>query len=876
MLQKFYIHQIALSLIFLIAFNPSLWADANWKSLKTDNFTVLYKPDYNYEARQALECLEGYKDQVQQLTGNKDIKHLPIVIYDSGIMANGFCNPLFKNIGLLRYPPGTQRFGGIENWYRLLGVHEYTHLAHLTKTGGIPKMLTSVFGTPMQPNLYSPGWIIEGITTYAESQSSPYEGRVNEGFYDAYIQTRAKEHKFPSIHTATHSPFEFPEDGIYLYGGEFFNYLSQTYGQDKFAKFFEAQGNSPLSYLGTTFPFLCSDQAAKKVYGKSFSNLFKEWENATNQKAKDWAGEGNRLTQHGWNISSIAISDDSKSLYYLREYPKKTGGYKEFYFFEVIQRDIDSQKEKAIVSFTSPFPVTIRVSDHSLYYGVYELTRGYKASLMSDFGATCVIHQKDIIKGEDRVLLQDEIRAFSPISGKSILYSKDRKGKFGSEVWLLSEGKKERLLETDYLVGEILSTPDGIFVSARADWETWSIYQLDIEAKTLNPLVNTPYPETSLSWNKGLLFFAANYDKAYRVYGYELSTNRLFRYTKNGYANFPVIDNEKKTLYFIGLTSDGFDLFSKDIDTPEGFKLPEYPQSHRPDLSIKTGIKEGNYLDNLKSLSPKIHIPYPIGVLLVGRDAVGENFYLANINYNKAKKKTEGSLYLSSKFFKPSIIDLDYEPEHVSLQWSYPLLVKFSPGLSSIYISLPWKKEKNSQRKDYSLKPTIYLTLNYPGLSSWVGISYLWGKASTMDKTYSGIGAEMGINKYIDNSEFDITAAGRYNPKAEDVEEIAVRGYKNAYKTKAGGKISLEYSMPLCKVRKGLWNPNIYLEDLSCLFFGESAFSKDKEAIASIGVELQQEISTDLGWSKSLGCLGYAINKDKETTIYLSINLYSF
>jgi hypothetical protein len=36
--------------------------------------------------------------------------------------------------------------------------------------------------------------------------------------------------------------------------------------------------------------------------------------------------------------------------------------------------------------------------------------------------------------------------------------------------------------------------------------------------------------------------------------------------------------------------------------------------------------------------------------------------------------------------------------------------------------------------------------------------------------------------------------------------------------------LTLEYSLPLLKIRKGLWNPNIYFEDLYCTFFTEGSY----------------------------------------------------
>ncbi|UCG93416.1 MAG: hypothetical protein JSV97_06885, partial [candidate division WOR-3 bacterium] len=67
------------------------WFD--WKTLKTENFTVIYKSEYYWEAMQTLENLEYYRQEFVDLTGN-DTRNIPVVIEDVGTMSNGLANPV--------------------------------------------------------------------------------------------------------------------------------------------------------------------------------------------------------------------------------------------------------------------------------------------------------------------------------------------------------------------------------------------------------------------------------------------------------------------------------------------------------------------------------------------------------------------------------------------------------------------------------------------------------------------------------------------------------------------------------------------------------------------------------------------------------------
>ncbi len=187
------------------------------------------------------------------------------------------------------------------------------------------------------------GWAVEGITVYSESQISKYQGRLNDGYYSAYIAARVKDKRFPSILEAAYPPLEYPYgDGIYNYGGAFFGYLSRAYGEDKFAQFFREYG----SWL----PVFMFGSSAKQVYGKSFPQLWKEWQEYESSRSKNFHMEGERLTHHGWRVNDLVLLNDK--LYYTRAYMRKVGAFNGHSFAKIVERDIQTGKEKTLVSTT--------------------------------------------------------------------------------------------------------------------------------------------------------------------------------------------------------------------------------------------------------------------------------------------------------------------------------------------------------------------------------------------------------------------------------------------------------------------------------------------------------------------------------------------
>ena len=846
--------------LILLLFN---WFD--WKSLKTENFTVIYKPGYEWEATQTLNNLEYYRERVISLTGN-DPNRVWVVIEDLGMLVNGFADPITRDIHIFTYPEGST-----ESWYRTVSVHEYTHICHLTKTKGMPSLLTSLLGTPFQPNLYSPGWIIEGITVYSESQISPYEGRLNDGGFDSYIAAISSRREFPSIHHITYSPLEFPYGGIYLYGGEFFNYLASRYGEDKFSHFFTIYGSYFWAPLGILFPFIGIDRAAKQVYNKSFPSLYLEWKRYAEKRYRGWRVEGERLTEKGWYLRYPKRYKDK--LYYVREYPEKTDALKTFYFIEIIERDLKTDREKVILFLTSPVSGPLRIQNNRLYYTTLEWRKGCANIVQRGFGYTSKLHLLDLKTHRDRVLFSDDIRGFSPLPDGRILYSKDRRDRFGSELWIYSKGKRERLYKTPYLIGEIEADSNHIVVTARRDFENWNIYLLNLDKQTLLPLVESPWLEKGISLSKDTLLFTANYDRIYSIYEYNLSQGELYQLTRGGYASFGQLYQD--TLYFTGLTKQGFDLYKRALN-PKKFKLKRW-EKISPPIFPKLKVSRGGYWDVFKTLfKPALHIPiaFPsdttlkswyLGGLFAGSDVTYENLYALFLAYNPLKRDLFLSSFLASLSFSPLEIGFLYNSKGSGeLILDYPLWKGMGPGLSEVFLILDnrvWGE--NLSRKE--IAPGLSLTLRYPMSLGSILIGFpieseLFGsKEKRSAQTF-----KMRVRRYAKGGELRISLWGHNDP---ELREIEIRGYHEIY-TERGIGLVVEYGHPLLRIRKGFWNPNIFFEDLCGTLFTDMALPIKGRFYISSGMELKLETGLGLGFLKLVPKVGLVINREREINLY--------
>ncbi len=858
------------------------WFD--WQVINTDHFTIIHKPGYEYEAMQALYNLECHRQKIVTLTGN-NTRRVPIVIEDLGTLSNGYANPVFYNIHFFIYPPDAGSYlEACENWYRTLSVHEYTHIAHMTRTTKTSALLTGLLGAPFQPNMYSPGWMIEGIAVYSESQVSPYDGRLNDGFFDSYMQTMISADNLPDIIETTNEPLSFPYGKSYLYGGEFYEFLAEKYGEEKFARFFEVYGSYPWAPVSAFLPALGIDMAANRVYGRSFATLFAEWNKYRAMKFPRETISGTQITKQGWYISSMV--QNNNKIYYCRKIAIKQNCFSSNYIIRIMELDLNTKQEKTFATLNSDITTKIRVYDNSLYFTTAEFRRA-KNVYNNGFGITSILQKIDIKSKKPSKLIKDDIRTFCVLDHTTILYVKNRNHNFGSELWLLAHDENRKIWEGDLLINDIETNGKWIVVSASRKYENPDLFYFDIDADSFVCILRTPWVEGNLYFfNENNLGFIANYYGNHRIYSIDLLSNDImFCYTKNGFANAFIINNGE-TLYASMLNSNGFDI-NEQLPEPESCKPPVWqPSPGQNNYQQQLNIQKGTYWDIVRTAFPSIRLPilFPTdsthrkwlyGALLVGADATESNLYVTYFGYDQLNEKLFLSSNLQSLHFSPLRLEMYYTyDDFFKVKTTYPLYNSMEPGIATIALNLNYKTYDKYQRKECS--PGFSLTWHQPYFSAYLNLAIPFERISlysNCDRT--GLFGSLGFRYLLFMGEFRMLMSAFYDTQNPDAVGFSIRGYETIYARKAK-VFRAEYSHQLFKLRRGLWNPNVYFEDFFCNFFFDYAMKDDRSEYHSIGVEIALETKTAFGFIRIVPKLGLAITRDKsiKTTIGLSNMLF--
>ena len=835
--------------------------NTNWQTIETDKFIIYYPTGYDWEANQVLQNLEYYHDNIVKLTGN-DPGKIPIVIEDLGIWPNGYADSWQNKIHIFTYTSGDDH---TQSWFRRVAIHEFTHIGHMANVKGGAKLIRCLFGKTFQPNLISPAWVIEGITVFSESQQSPYEGRLNDGYFNAVIASKAKEKKIPSIRASTNLVPTYPLGDWYLNGGMFFNYLSNTYGKEKIPTFFNRYGTywwAP-TIVGFPFPGFGIDLAAKKVYGKSIKNLYKDWTDFEEERYKNWKVDGQKLTNSGWYKSFLRVYDDK--IYYFNTYYNKI----DIGFIQIIEFNPLNKKEKVIAHLTNSISSPIQIQNGQVYYIVKELEIGY--ANVSTFGTTSILYSMDINTGKRREVFTDDIRAFCILDNGDILYSKDQKHHFGSELWIYSYGEKLKIGITDQLISEFEAENGEIFVVSREDFENWNVNQLNLDNITFSSIANSPWAEASIHLQNNKIIYTTNHENVYSIFSYDLTNKSTYKLTNEGYSVEGVVIED--SLYFVGLSSKGEDIFVKPLNLIE-WESPTWEKSIRPQFSLlNLNPKKGKYSSNLKKMfNPYTHMFYPnienerIGIEFWGADVLGQNSYQLGIEYSSKENKFHFNTWFESKIFAPFYFSTytNYD-DSLSLSSTYPLYITSRPGLSSLWIGLSVTlSDKYLENK--TIRPYINADYRYPLTSFGISTSIPIKKTIWKNKA-DDVGLEISswISQKTRFGYLGISSMVEYSNTELII--FSNRG-KGELHSPFGVTISPSYSVQLLKFRRGFWNVNMFIEDFNGELFVDYTIVKNEEYLSAFGGEIGIESRILFSALRFSPTFGAAINKKGEWNYY--------
>jgi len=870
-------------LSLLLTVTSSLYAWADWKAVSNQHFRIYHKEYWDEEAVRVLQTLEHYRPRMEQMTGNS-LGRIPFTIEDLGNVVNGYTDVYGSRIALFAYPPTTGDLSVDEDWLRVVACHEYLHMLQIQQASGLPGTLRGLFGNIFYPNILQPSWMTEGITVYGESQLSPYSGRMNGATYPSIISVLAQKGKLPSPTKAAYYNFDAPHASFYTYGGAFYTYLAETYGEAKLAALFNTTSSSAWFYLSPILPSLSVDRSFRRVFSKNVAQLWSDWNN--HERSRFYRLPGNALTDNGWFKSDLKHYDGK--LWFIEGSAEKTGPNSSFFSYKLRSLELDGKVDidfenappqkitlparvSTVLEQNSDFPAGYAIKNNVLYYTRSEYARGFKNSELDGWGSEVQLWKMDLSNGKKNKIISGQIRAFCLQEDGSILISEDFAHHTNSVLHSFFEGDAAGpvIYYAPGLVSSIHPYGGKLILGMKESWRNTNIYLFDPDSRELTNLFDLPYHMSPVSVEGDVLVLNAVIDNQYQEYVYDLKNSVLVRNTDYNDVRTPVRLPEGRT-GFISISEKGYDIYRTANDTrpavlPAEERLAppftETGKTYSGDFEFEKQGKLSAYLSNLGHfLTPRIvHIPFAygtsdslaIGAMLAGKDAVGDfPLWMADLTYDTFRQKVIGSISLENHFFRPLKQVLGYSTDASrsfgSSQY-VQLLRRRNYGLNNVTAGFSFNTKDDLERKVWT--PFVNLSFVWPAtkLSLSQYFPYETQDFWSSDRERTGWQSALQLHQKLPfSSELKAAAFVADDPDADSTEVFGkLRGCADSFETNRGGTFQVSWYKPLFRIREGIWSPQIYLEDVSLGLFYDTALpfrDSDADKMHAYGVELIAEL----------------------------------
>ncbi len=291
--------------------------DGSWSTFDTEHFQVTFAEGLYEVARRAAERAERAYARLSVQLVPAPRGRIHFVVTDHVDYANGFATVIPRNriVTYAHAPSSDTYLRYYEDWLEILVLHELVHIFHLDNAGGVWPVLRSLLGrSPITfPQALAPGWVTEGLATYAESQTGA--GRVNGSMYEMILRTAVLDEGLDPIDHITMDPASWPGGmSRYLYGGFFFDHLADRIGEERVSAFLQSVGRQLVPYR--------LDHVAKGTLGISLTSAWNAWGDSLRISYSGLAEalsepgltEPEILTREGWVAAYPRFSSDGSKL----------------------------------------------------------------------------------------------------------------------------------------------------------------------------------------------------------------------------------------------------------------------------------------------------------------------------------------------------------------------------------------------------------------------------------------------------------------------------------------------------------------------------------------------------------------------------------
>lgn len=290
----------------------------DWRTVETTHFRIHHPAALEPWMRTFAERIEAVHASVTATVGSAPSARIDVVIDDPYNVANGMALASITAPVLYLWPtppePGLT-LGAHRGWSELLAVHEYAHLAHLTRPSRNPgqRLLWRLLPENVGPIARrAPRWVTEGYATYVEGLLTG-SGRPFGVYRPAVLRQFALEGRLPTYAELSASGEFLGGAMAYLTGSAYLEWLVERSGEQSLRDLWRRMT------ARTDRGFV---EAFRGVYGDTPEDLYRRFtvevtgEALRIERELRAAGlaEGETILHRDWAIGAPAVSPDGAHL----------------------------------------------------------------------------------------------------------------------------------------------------------------------------------------------------------------------------------------------------------------------------------------------------------------------------------------------------------------------------------------------------------------------------------------------------------------------------------------------------------------------------------------------------------------------------------
>jgi len=309
-------------LTLLLAFHAPLRAQVrphlDWRTLRTEHFVVHYPEELAGWTEGFAARLESIHAAVSRLVGSAPGARVTVIVEDPYGQANGMAMSVLRGpvITVWPTPPDPRStLGHNRGQAEQLAVHEFAHVAHLTRPARDPwsRFRWGLLPLSTGPLVRTaPRWVREGYATYVEGRLTG-SGRPHGVYRAAVLRQWALEGKLPTYAQMSASSAFQGGAMAYLMGSAYLEWLVERRGEESLVHLWRRMSaRQPRSFAA----------AFVGVYGESPEDLYGRFTVEVTARALEARSllsgrglvEGDTVQRLAWGTGDPAVSPGGEEI----------------------------------------------------------------------------------------------------------------------------------------------------------------------------------------------------------------------------------------------------------------------------------------------------------------------------------------------------------------------------------------------------------------------------------------------------------------------------------------------------------------------------------------------------------------------------------